>query len=1148
MSPPKRGAEFDDDNDDYEESPHSSPVRDDSSQTSPGRKRRRISDNSDTTPEHDPTQNIQYTNGDAPDESDSESDDNDAIEAATQILRDKKAKYRDKGNVERECGILESVDLFNFMCHERCEFVFGPLINFICGKNGSGKSAILTAIILCLGGKASATNRGTSLKNLIKEGAEQARIICRIKNRGEDAYMHDEYGDRIEVERHFSLVTSGYKIRGESGRLISTKRSDLEPILDHFALQIENPLNVLSQDMARSFIASANPAEKYKFFIKGVQLEQLDQDYTVLAERLETIRHWITRKKEDVEILEKVMEQAKEKRELAKRKAALRDQIRDLRRQRLWVQVVEQERVVADWIDQTVEADTKIQRAEAEFADLDNRFQVADRAHEETATTLADADAALNSAKEEQRELNGSYEEAKAALTNAQAEVRSVRDAVSNHARTIAKQEDAIRDEEQRLIELNGGGAARRLEELDAAKVALRESRRDFEAHKAGREDIERTIRRGKDLERERAEERDRRQSDVDTQQQRLNDLRANQDRQSGAFAPNTERLLQMIDKEKGWERKPVGPLGKHVRLKRPEWSSIIERMFGNTLNGFVVCSKRDANLLAELKRKTNCPANVFITKSQAINPREPDEQFDTVFRVLEIDHELVKKHLIIQHAIEQQLLIANIDHATSTMYDNGRIRNVKGCFAFNPHENRNGILLKYTNSGDPGQDPVNAWDKHPRMKTDIEATINMRTQALRDSQDQLASAKSEWQGARRQIIEAEQSLKRHGRREQELRVAVQQAEDEVERIENAIKEDNVESGRVDVLKAALQETQEQKALAESQYKDAIIAQDSKRKEMRARHQQRTEADGRVEELRQQHDAVQNALRQSDKIRSQLLREKNNAAARIKDAQNDRRRLQQNLDNAQEDLKTLEETCRTRCERVNVPEGATMESLTARQHKLEAEEKRFLRELGMSMEDATAAALKAVNAFKQAKIDYDGLVEIDDGIRRSLDDRRFRWRKFRHYITARARINFLQLLTERAFRGELLMNHSKRLLDLRIEPDVTERDPTGRDTKTLSGGEKSFSQICLLLAMWEAMGSPLRCLDEFDVFMDAVNRSLSVKIIIEAARESVGRQYILISPGSKEDIPCAPDVRVVELGAPERGQQTLDNNVERRRR
>lgn len=64
-------------------------------------------------------------------------------------------------------------------------FRFGPQVNFIIGNNGSksaslsmicaqdgagGKSAVLSAITLALGGKAGSTGRGSGLKSFIKSG------------------------------------------------------------------------------------------------------------------------------------------------------------------------------------------------------------------------------------------------------------------------------------------------------------------------------------------------------------------------------------------------------------------------------------------------------------------------------------------------------------------------------------------------------------------------------------------------------------------------------------------------------------------------------------------------------------------------------------------------------------------------------------------------------------------------------------------------------------------------------------------------------------------------------------------------------------------------------------------------------------------
>lgn len=67
-------------------------------------------------------------------------------------------------NYSRRAGTINYMILKNFMCHSLLEVNFTNNISIIIGKNGSGKSAILTALIVGLGGKASLTNRGTSVK------------------------------------------------------------------------------------------------------------------------------------------------------------------------------------------------------------------------------------------------------------------------------------------------------------------------------------------------------------------------------------------------------------------------------------------------------------------------------------------------------------------------------------------------------------------------------------------------------------------------------------------------------------------------------------------------------------------------------------------------------------------------------------------------------------------------------------------------------------------------------------------------------------------------------------------------------------------------------------------------------------------------
>jgi chromosome segregation ATPase len=102
-----------------------------------------------------------------------------------------------------ETGQITSVYVENFMCHKKFSVTFGHHLNYITGANGSGKSAIVSAIQLCLGGSSKLTGRGSSLASFIREGSkdESAKLRVTLYNEGPDAYDPHIYGNRIIVER-----------------------------------------------------------------------------------------------------------------------------------------------------------------------------------------------------------------------------------------------------------------------------------------------------------------------------------------------------------------------------------------------------------------------------------------------------------------------------------------------------------------------------------------------------------------------------------------------------------------------------------------------------------------------------------------------------------------------------------------------------------------------------------------------------------------------------------------------------------------------------------------------------------------------------------------------------------------------------------
>ena len=110
---------------------------------------------------------------------------------------------------EYENGVVREVVVENFMNHSHLRVELDPHVNFIVGKNGSGKSAVVLALQAGLGCKAQASGKNTSThKNYIKHGADSACIKIHIANGGGDPYRPDDFGETVVVEHRIEKVRS----------------------------------------------------------------------------------------------------------------------------------------------------------------------------------------------------------------------------------------------------------------------------------------------------------------------------------------------------------------------------------------------------------------------------------------------------------------------------------------------------------------------------------------------------------------------------------------------------------------------------------------------------------------------------------------------------------------------------------------------------------------------------------------------------------------------------------------------------------------------------------------------------------------------------------------------------------------------------
>uniref|UniRef100_A0A8C7VVB6 Structural maintenance of chromosomes protein 6 n=1 Tax=Oncorhynchus mykiss TaxID=8022 RepID=A0A8C7VVB6_ONCMY len=905
------------------------------------------------------------------------------------------------------------------MCHSLLgPFAFGSNVNFVVGNNGSGKSAVLTALMVGLGGKATTTNRGSSLKGFVKEGESSADVSITLRNKGRDAYKPEVFGQAIIVD--LKITREGmrtYKLKSKAGHLVSAKKDELLAILDHFNIQVDNPVSMLTQEMSKHFLHSKGEGDKYRFFMKATQLEQMKEDYTYI----------ITTKNVTLDTVEKHEERKYlEKEDRVKSLASLDDmhsKLEELKNQMAWALVSEMEKEVKPMRE-------KLQSEERSTIKYDQKV-----------------------------------DEWKAKVVEAEKKYKGIREqleAITVRVQQLEPQSAELKNEAQSRSKAFNTAQVREQREEEDLKRSMEAIRRKLQTMEGSRSD-------------------------------RL--------RRFGEKMPALLAAIEDADRKGQFRKKPVGPLGYCIRLKDHEQALAVEKCLGSLMVAFTCDNHEDEKLLQGLMRGyyqggrrpqiITCQFfnRVHDTSRRAVN--HPD--YPSVLQSLEIEDPVVANCLIDQRGIETILLI-KVGPAEARRVMQGR-QPPRNCYQAFTKEGDQCYNNRYYS---------NDQRRCDYLSRDVEEEIRQLQEEMRNKEAHLDRFSQQKQRVEEDIRNNNSLLKRAYDDRKRAK------EEELEEINNKISAGRAESEEARRKMAQLKASWEEVEQRYRQHKDSIST------------------------VAEEAEPIKEELSKSDQDVEKSKHHKKHYEDKRKVHINTIQALKASLDLKEQELTVLKATeiC---------PERSEVRR-TAR--SLDSEISRLKLKIS-TQQDQQGDREEVIRQYQEALENYSNINQQVKCLKRFIqvlckimDDRHRVYTELRRFLSVRCKMYFDSMLSQRGYIGKMMFEHKNETLSISVQPGVGDKAALS-DMRSLSGGERSFSTVCFVLSLWAIAEAPFRALDEFDVYMDMVNRRISMDMMLKIASSQRYRQFIFLTPQSMSSLPVNNLIRILRLKDPDRGQTAL---------
>jgi DNA repair exonuclease SbcCD ATPase subunit len=248
---------------------------------------------------------------------------------------------------------------------------------------------------------------------------------------------------------------------------------------------------------------------------------------------------------------------------------------------------------------------------------------------------------------------------------------------------------------------------------------------------------------------------------------------------------------------------------------------------------------------------------------------------------------------------------------------------------------------------------------------------------------------------SRAEVERCKTALTRHEKEDNDLRIAVQRLDNQVDELNDALEKDRVEDGRLETLKHSLEEAREGQKVNSNSLEESNTAMQAIMDRLRQIRRQLAEKDRNIEAQEEQVKIAENERANVEQQKRAALANKNAAFSRIEDFNQEKAQVEKNKEEVVNRIQSYIEQASIVSSRVPVGEGETPDSLDRKLDKLYKDLDRFDQQLvsitrlfiycltnlfvrmGASREEIAADMLKVDNAFKDAERQLNELEKIE---------------------------------------------------------------------------------------------------------------------------------------------------------------------------